>query len=483
MKLKDLLKEVDYKEIKGNINIDIESISQNTDEKNINGLFFCYKGVNVDGHNFFQVAENMGAKVLIVERFLPTKTTQILVENTRKVIGKICNNFYNNPLSKLKIIGISGTNGKTTSSYIIKNIIKTANKSVGVIGTNGIYINDKFLPNILTTPDPPELYRIFNEMVKSKVEWVVMEVSAHALDLLKVYGIIFECSLFTNLTHDHLDYFSTMENYSKAKQILFTKKYSKNSVINTDDAYGTDFYEKCDTKKVSYGIMRPSDVFAINIKMDFSGSNYVVNYKDEIIEVEQSLIGKFNVYNVLGCISVCRLLDFSVADIKKGIKLLKTIEGRFQQIVKKPFDVVVDFAHTPDGLENTLKTAKALCRGKIYCVFGCGGNRDAFKRAKMGLIATKYSNMTIVTSDNPRFEEPKKIMAEIVSEISDKSRLYEIPDRKQAIVFALSMATKNDVVLICGKGAEDYQEINGVKYPFSDKEVVLKYFKKILVNN
>ncbi len=479
MKLKDLLNNIEYKEIKGSININIESLSQKTDEKNTNGLFFCYKGVNFDGHNFFQVAENMGAKALVVERFLPTKTTQILVENTRKVIGKICNNFYGSPLSKLKIIGITGTNGKTTSSYIIRNIIKASKKTVGVIGTNGVYINDSFVPSILTTPDPTDLYKIFDEMVKNMVEWVVMEVSAHSLDLLKVYGIVFECSLFTNLTHDHLDYFLNFENYANAKQILFTKKYSKNSVINIDDNYGLGFYDLCDTKKISYGIMRPSDAFAINIKMDFSGSSYVVNFKDEIFEISQNLVGKFNVYNVLGCIAVCKLLDFSTRDIKEGIRSLKTVEGRFQQVIKKPFDVIVDYAHTPDGLENILKTAKSLCKGKIYCVFGCGGNRDVTKRHKMGLIATKYSNITIVTSDNPRFEKPQKIIAEITEKIMDKSKIYEIVDRQQAINFALSIATKNDVVLICGKGAEDYQDIDGVKYPFSDKEVVLKYFKKI----
>ena len=479
MKLKDLLNNIEYKEIRGSTNIDIESLSQKTDEENKNGLFFCYKGVEFDGHNFFQVAENMGAKVLIVERFLPTKTTQVLVENTRKIIGKISNNFYKKPLSKLKIIGITGTNGKTTSSYVLKNILETANKSVGIIGTNGIYINDKFVPSVLTTPDPIKLYSVFNDMVLSGVEWVVMEVSAHSLDLLKVYGIIFECSLFTNLTHDHLDYFLNMEEYLKTKEKLFKKEYSKLSVINCDDNYGLNIFNNCDTKKVSYGIMRPSDSFAINIKMNFGGSSYIVNFKDEIIEVEQNLIGKFNVYNVLGCITVCKALGFSNDDIKKGIKNLKTVEGRFQQIVKKPFDVVIDFAHTPDGLENILKTAKSLTKGKIWCVFGCGGNRDALKRSKMGLIATKYSNTVIVTSDNPRFEEPQKIISDITKEIKDKSRIYEIVDRQQAIILALTMAMKNDVVLICGKGAEDYQEINGVKYPFQDKEVVLKYFKKI----
>ena len=479
MKLKDLLNNIEYKEIKGNINVDIESISQKTDEKNTNGLFFCYVGINFDGHNFFQVAENMGAKVLIVERFLPTKTTQVLVENTRKIIGKICNNFYNNPLSKLKIIGITGTNGKTTSSYILKSIIKESGKNVGVIGTNGIYINDIFMPSILTTPDPTKLYKVFKEMVLNNVDWVVMEVSAHSLDLLKVYGIVFECSLFTNLTHDHLDYFLNMEKYAQAKQILFTTKYSKISVLNVDDNYGLSFYDMCGTKKVSYGIMRPSDAFAINIKMDFSGSCYVVNYKDDVFEIEQSLVGKFNVYNVLGCIAVCRALDFSIKDIKEGIRSLKIVEGRFQQVAKKPFDVIVDFAHTPDGLENILKTAKSLAQGKIYCVFGCGGNRDVLKRAEMGLIATKYSNITIVTSDNPRFEKPQKIISDITRKIEDKSKIYEIVDRQEAINFALSLATKKDVVLICGKGAEDYQDINGVKYPFSDKEVVLKYFKKL----
>ena len=483
MKLKELLLGIDYKDIKGNINLDIESISQKTDEKNKDGLFFCYSGVKYDGHNFYQLAENMGAIVLIVEKFLPTKTTQILVENTRKVIGKVCDNFYGNPTKQLKIIGISGTNGKTTSSFVLGSVLKKAGYSVGIIGTNGVYINDKYEPSCLTTPDSTELYKIFNKMVKNKIEWVVMEVSAHALDLLKVYGIVFECSLFTNLSHDHLDYFKNMESYAKAKQILFTKKYSKNCVINSDDNYGLSFFENCDAPKFLYGVMRPSDCFAINIKMDFSGSSYIVNFKDDIIEVEQNLIGKFNVYNVLGVVSVCKVLGIKNEFIQSGIKELKTVEGRFQQVIKNPFDVIVDFAHTPDGLANVLKTAKSLCKGKIFCVFGCGGNRDAYKRAKMGLIATKFANTIIVTSDNPRFEDPQKIISQITSEIENKSNVFEIVDRTQAITYALSMASKGDVVLICGKGAEDYQEINGISYPFSDKEVVLKYFKKNLANN
>ena len=228
MKLKDLLSNIDYKEIRGEIELDIKSISQKTDEKNNDGIFFCYSGVKYDGHNFYQLAENMGAIVLVVEKFLPTKTTQVLVENTRKVIGKICDNFYDNPASRLKIIGVSGTNGKTTSSFVLESVFRKACLSVGIIGTNGVYLNGKYEPSCLTTPDPTELYKIFNKMVKNKIDWVVMEVSAHALDLLKVYGIVFECSLFTNLSHDHLDYFKNMETYAKAKQILFTKKYSKN---------------------------------------------------------------------------------------------------------------------------------------------------------------------------------------------------------------------------------------------------------------
>ena len=353
--------------------------------------------MNTDNHNFFQNAENMGAVVLIVERFLPTKTTQVLVKSTRKIIGKICDNFYSNPAEKLKIIGITGTNGKTTSSYMMSKILLKANKNVGVIGTNGVYINDKFMPSSLTTPDPIKLYQIFDAMVKSEVEWVVMEVSAHALDLSKVEGIVFEVAVFTNLTQDHLDYFKSMENYAKAKQKLFTKKFAKKCIFNIDSLYGRDFARNCDTEFLNYGLMGQSDISIANLKMNFSGSVFSVVTNNKDFEVEQNLVGKFNVYNALGVVAASVAIGLSNEVISSGLRSLKSVPGRFELVSKKPCDVIVDFAHTPDGLANVLKKVKAIAKGKIFCIFGCGGNRDAGKRAEMGLISTLYSVLVIVT--------------------------------------------------------------------------------------
>ena len=369
----------------------------------------------------------------------------------------------------MKIIGISGTNGKTTSSYIIKNILKSAGKRTGVIGTNAVYIEDIFYKATLTTPDPHELFYIFDKMQKSGVEYVVMEVSAHALDLYKVWGVVFEVGLFTNFSRDHLDYFNTMEKYKDVKRMFFCKDYCKTCVFNIDDSVGREFFDFCNVNKISYGILNPSDVFAINLEMSIVGSKFVVNANDEIMYIDTSLAGKFNVYNILGAISVCSHLKISQDQIVAGIFTMPEVDGRFNRYAVGDKNVVIDFAHTPDGVENVLRTAKSLTKGNVVTVFGCGGNRDAGKRPEMGRIAQKYSDKVILTSDNPRFEDPYKIIADVQK---GATNAMVIENRTQAIITAITTAEKNSTIMILGKGAEDYQEIDGVKHPYSDKAVV-----------
>ncbi len=483
MTLDSLIKDIEVLQIVGDSNIDVQDIMTDCEINTQNSAYFCYQGVNVDGHNFFDQAVQNGAKVLFVERILPTDTLQIRVKNVRQIIAKVCSNFYHNPDKKLKIIGITGTNGKTTTSYILKSILQSANKSVGVIGTTAIYINDTFYPTTLTTPDPKQLFHTFGQMADAGVEYVAMEISAHAIDLYKVYGVEFEVGVFTNLTQDHLDYFKDMSTYAATKQKFLTTTYCKNCVINVDDKYGRDYFHLCDTNKFTYAIMNPSDVFALNIKMDLEGSSFIVNLFDDILNCDIALAGKFNVYNTLGAITCAKILGIDNRSIIKGVENITQVAGRFNVLdINAPFKVVVDYAHTPDGVENILKNIKALTKGKIITVFGCGGNRDTLKRPIMGQIATKYSDTTIITSDNPRFENPYNIIEQIKQGVDIQKDVFVIENRKEAIIKALNSAFLNDVVVILGKGCEDYQEINGIKYPFSDSQVVYDYIKGLSRN-
>ena len=470
MDIKSLFCGIAY-ELKGEVK-DILSLQKHSQDKVVDGLFFCYKGVNYDGKDKIYEAIQNGCVAVVVEEFLDIGICQIKVDNVRKNIAKVCSNFYNNPDKRLKLIGISGTNGKTTTSYIIRNILQTCGKKVGVIGTNAIYIGNICKRATLTTPDPQELFKVFDEMEKSSVEYVVMEVSAHALALYKLWGLEFEVGLFTNFTRDHLDFFENMENYKNAKKSFFCQDYCKMCVFNLDDIVGREFYDLCNCQKYSYGIINPSDLFAINIEMDFDKSKFIVNFEDEILNVEVPLVGKFNVYNTMGAIAVCRLINISCDSIIAGLFTMPAVNGRFNLYKVEGKNIVIDFAHTPDGVENILRTAKTLTKGNIITVFGCGGNRDRGKRAEMGKIAEKYSDKIILTSDNPRFENPFAIIEDI--KVGAKSGEV-IENRKEAIINAISKAKANDTILILGKGAEDYQEIQGVKQPYSDKAVVDEY--------
>ncbi len=473
MKLSNLMQGINY-EIKGKEE-NIQSLQKRSQDKVTNGIYFCYQGVNTDGKKYVTQAVNNGAVAIVVDEWQDTKVTQIKVENVRKCISLICSNFFDNPDKKLKIIGISGTNGKTTSSYMLKNILKTAGKKVGLIGTNNVEIGEIFYKATLTTPDPQELFEIFSKMVKADIEYVIMEVSAHALDLYKVWGIKFEVGLFTNFTQDHLDYFLTMENYKKAKQKFFNQSYCKKCVFNIDDKTGKEFFDICNCNKYTYGLMNPSDIFAVDIEMTLAGSKFVVNIMDEILNIELPLAGKFNVYNAMGIILTAKALNISSEFIVAGLYTLPPIDGRFNLIKVGTKNVIIDFAHTPDGMENVLRTARALSKGKITTIFGCGGNRDSLKRSQMGLIASKYSSHIILTSDNPRFEEPMAIINDI--KVGCPQGVV-IENRREAIIYGIEGSEEGCSILILGKGAEDYQEINGIKHPFSDYKVVQEIINK-----
>ena len=447
--------------------------------KTKNGIFVCLVGTNTDGHDYALEAVENGCVAVVCEKKLDLNIPQIVVENTRRALGLISANFWGRPADSLKLIGVTGTNGKTSTSMIIKQILMANKFSVGVIGTLGYQINDQSFSCNLTTPDPFKLHEIFNHMKKNKVEYVVMEVSAHAIALEKVYGLCFEIGILTNITQDHLDFFKTMDKYAKTKLSFLKSNFVKSVLINSDDKASMNFDEDM---VVSYSIDNPSDCFAMDIVLKINGTSFIVNAFDNILKIKTKLSGRFNVYNILAGISACLMLGVKPTVIETAVRKLERVDGRFNIIRAQKGYVVVDFAHTPDGLENILKNIRQVAKEKrLVCVFGCGGNRDALKRPIMGKIAEKYCDEIIITSDNPRFENPDLIIDDIIAGIDQKQKCTRIVERIEAIKYSLSKLDGDTVVAICGKGGEKYQDINGIMVPYDDFLQVKQLVKKLKV--
>lgn len=459
---------------------EITSLAFDTSQVKEGSLFFCLEGTKVDGHLFAQEAVEKGAVAIVTQHKLPLDCIQITVKNTRKTLSECACNFYGNPSLKMKLIGITGTNGKTTTSYVLKNIIEASGRRCGIIGTNGWGAEEHHELN-LTTPDSIELQQILKEMVDKGVEYVVMEVSAHALALDKLSGVKFYIVAFTNLSRDHLDFFNNMENYKSAKKKLFTRNFSQCAVINADDPVGLEILNNCELPCLTYGYKNPSDVFAVNLEISEFGIEYVLNLMDDILHIKFSLSGKFNMYNTLCAATIARLLGISNSEIERGIFSLKKVDGRFNIINAENCSVLIDFAHTEDGLRNILSSVKEFAKHRIITVFGCGGNRDAGKRSNMGEVAATLSDYCIVTSDNPRYESPMQIISEIEEGIkrAGKTNYCLEPDRKAAIIKALNMADNDDIIVIAGKGAENYQEVMGKKIPYNDEEFILDIIERL----
>lgn len=474
MNLENLIKNLEAKVI-GETNLDILDITYNSKKVKKGSLFVCLCGENSDGHDFAKDAERNGAAAILCEKQVQVNIPQIVVSSTRKALSKVFSCFYDNPQKKLKIIGLTGTNGKTTTSFLIKSILEESGKKVGLIGTQGAFIGKQFFQTGLTTPDPQLLFKLLKQMVDFGVEYVVMEVSAHALALDKTEGIVFEVGVLTNLTQDHLDFFETMENYKRAKFKLFEGNKIKSAVLNFDDEFGRKLAETITVPFLSYSLNNPSDVFAAKIGNKNGKNKFIVNILDNVFDVESNLIGEFNIYNSLAAASVAAMLGCSTKQIKNGLEKLLGVEGRLNRFnLSNGVVAFIDFAHTPDGIEKALNAIRELKFKQIITVFGCSGNRDKDKRHKMGQIAEKLSDYVVLTTDNPRFENPELILDDI--EIGmEKTAHTRFVSREQAIEFALTLAKKGDCVAILGKGAETYQDINGVNVPYSDFEVVKNF--------
>jgi UDP-N-acetylmuramoyl-L-alanyl-D-glutamate--2,6-diaminopimelate ligase len=478
MKLHELIKFlhpfVDYK----GENPEITSIENDNRRVTTGSLFICIKGYTVDGHDFAGSAVKNGASAVLAERELPLNVPVIVVKDTVRAMAVLADAFYGQPSQKLHLIGITGTNGKTTTSLIIEKIFKDAGQKTGVIGTMYTKIGDQIFEVKNTTPESLTLQKTFKQMVDEQVDTAVMEVSSHALVYGRVHGTDYNVAVFTNLTQDHLDYHKTMEEYRKAKGLLFSQLGNafnhdkpKFAVLNADDPASEEFAKITSAHILTYGIDNHADLQATNISMTASGTSFDLISPFGVRNVNIQLIGKFSIYNVLASIGSALVSGIDLEQIIGSVEDVKGVSGRFEVVdAGQDFSVIVDYAHTPDSLENVLKTVQQFAQKRIFCVVGCGGDRDRTKRPIMAKIACDYASDAIFTSDNPRSENPLQIIKDMEEGV--KGEVYTaIIDRKEAIKHAVKNAETGDVILIAGKGHETYQQIGDRTYDFDDRIV------------
>ncbi|QEK11948.1 UDP-N-acetylmuramoyl-L-alanyl-D-glutamate--2,6-diaminopimelate ligase [Crassaminicella thermophila] len=484
MKINELLNNVSIIETIGDMDIDIEGIAYDSRKVKNNYVFVCIIGIKTDGHNYIDQAVKNGAKVLILEKNIaPIEgVTIIKVENSRKALAIISSNFFKNPTKSMNIIGVTGTNGKTTTTHLIKNVLEKNDVNCGLIGTISYQILDKEYKANNTTPESLELQKLFQEMKDANVDTCAMEVSSHSLELDRVAGINYKIGVFTNLTADHMDFHKTIENYKNAKAKLFYQTSLAN-IINIDDKYGyeiADEIKKLNTKLVTYGINKKAEVYAEDICIFSKGCSFTLVTPKFKGKLKITTPGMFSVYNALAAIAVCYVLGYNFDQIKKGIESVKGVSGRFETVENTgDVTIIVDYSHTPDALENALNTIKQFVEGKIITVFGCGGDRDKIKRPMMGETAGKLSDYCIITSDNPRSEQPDAIIKDIEVGIKKTNCKYKmIVDRKEAIREAIKVSESKDIILIAGKGHETYQIIGDKIIDFDDKKVAQEILRE-----
>jgi len=476
MKLYEIISNLKFLGIKNYLDMDIDALTCSSLEQTNNSVYFCIKGTKVDGHDYAEQAIENGAVCLVVEKFLDLPITQIRVENVRNAMSYISSIFYETYKSKMKFIGITGTNGKTTTTFLLRTILAEMGKKVGLIGTEGIFINSLRLPAQLTTPDPIALHKIIKDMESNGCEYCIMEVSAHAIALNKIDNIYYDVVGLSNITKDHLDFFITMDNYIKCKSSLFDYRHAKSGVINIDAKHSKEIAKKANIEVLTAG--KDGQLKLISSTQTLKGADFKLEYEGKIFKFHTNLMGEYNIANTIMAVACLNRLGFSMEELSKVVSSLEFfVPGRFNVLkTDSDFNVVIDYAHTPDGIKNILSTLKKLPINRIITVFGCGGNRDKTKRSEMGEVACELSDYVVVTSDNPRDENPEVIIDDIVRDLNC-TNLVRISNRKSAIEYALSYAKANDIVAILGKGAETYQEIKGIKHHFSDYEVVDNFFK------
>ena len=489
MKLKSILEGIEGLKAKGNLDIEIKGIERDSKKVKKGYIFVAITGFTVDGHDYIENAIENGAAVIVAENIdkiknkkISDEVTLIIAKNTREFLALSSCNFYNNPSKKFKLIGITGTKGKTTTTFMIKDILEKAGKKVGLIGTVAIYINgNKIIDSDRTTPESLELQKIFSKMVDEKVEYVIMEVSSQSLKLHRVDGCDFDIVAFTNFSEDHISEkeHPNMQDYFESKLKLFNM--CKKGFVNIDDLHGNkipNMFPENDI--IGYGIDNSGNVLAKDITITNSYVDFKVKITDRYERIKVDIPGRFTVYNALCAICISKQLGIDAETIKTALEKVK-VPGRSEMVENKlNIPIMIDYAHSPESLENILHAVKSYTRGRVISVFGCGGDRDTRKRPIMGEISGKIADYTIITSDNPRTEKPENIVKEIEEGIVKTKGKYEaIVDRKQAIEKAIKMANKNDIIVLAGKGHEPYQEINGVKHSFDERIIVKEIIKNI----
>ena len=482
MELKRILVGIDDLKAKGSLDIDVNNIESNSKNIKQGDMFIAIKGFNVDGHEYIDSAIKSGAKVIMVEEGcdlkaikLPSDVTLIMTKNTREALAKCSCNFYDNPSKKFKLIGVTGTKGKTTTTFMIKEILEKAGHKVGLIGTIATYINGKMITeNSRTTPESIELQRTFADMVEKGVEYVVMEVSSQSLKLHRVDGCNFDIVVFTNFSEDHISEkeHPDMQDYFESKLKLF--QMCENGIINVDDLQVTKIPKLFpNSNLMTYGIDNYAEMLAKDITITNTYVDFRVKVSDRNERVKVDIPGRFSVYNALAAISVAKKLGIESRKVLEALANIK-VPGRSEMVPNsKELPIMIDYAHSPESLQNILSAVKSYTRGRVISVFGCGGDRDRTKRPIMGEISGRIADFTFITSDNPRTEDPEQIVKEIEEGIKKTKGNYKVVvDRTEAIKEAINMANKLDIIVLAGKGHEPYQEINGEKLPYDERIIV-----------
>lgn len=479
MRLKNIIEGLNIVSMKNFKNYNIKSITHISKDVTGGGMFVCIKGGNFDGNDYIDEALRLGAKCIVTENEIGAveNVCVIVVKDVRVAMSGLAKNFYNKCCDCMKIIGVVGTSGKTTTALILSQILNVFDKNVGVIGTNGVYIGNIRQDNKFTTPDPLELHYIFYQMKMLGVKIVVMEVSAQAIYYNKLYGVMFDICVFTNISREHLDFFGSFEKYVKVKMNFFNKNQIKECVINVDDFYGRELAYKVDIPCVSYGITEPANTFAIDIKYGLYETMFVANVLDSVAEVSMPFVGKYNVYNMLASLTVAKMLGLSDDKLKKSIADLKSIDGRYNVYNINGKEIVIDFAHTPDSIDKLLNHIKEHSSKKIVSVFGCVGYSDKEKRLAMARVVASCSGRVVVTTDNRGSVVFETIAKDIIEGLNNVEYVC-IEDRCEAIKYAYRNMSTDDILVLIGKGAENFQMIGTERVPYSDKECVMMLEKE-----
>ena len=481
MKLLELLKDIPVLESNVSMDLEISHVAYDSRKVERGGLFVAVTGFAADGNRFIPMALEKGAAVVITAKKPEGDVPFVLVESDRKALALIGCNFYGHPARSMKMVGVTGTNGKTSVTLLLKHLLENAvDAKVGLIGTTANMIGDEVIPTERTTPESFELQALFARMRDAGCTHVVMEVSSHAIALDRVAGVRFDAAAFTNLTEDHLDFHKTMDHYCDTKAELFRR--CDKGVINLDDSYAPRFLDAAACDVLTTSRRESNGLYAENVELLAEGVSFTAVCGEEQAQIRLPIPGGFTVYNALTVLGVAKQLGISLADSAKALQTAKGVKGRVEVVPTPttPYTVLIDYAHTPDGLENVMSSVRGFCKGRLIAVFGCGGDRDPIKRPIMGRIGVTLSDLAVITSDNPRTEDPMAIISDIEKGAAAVGKPYQvIENRIEAIHYAMDIAKNDDIIVLAGKGHETYQEINGVKHHLDEREVVTEYLQKM----